>query len=380
MTEGRRLVVKFGGSVLRTGKDLAEAARLVVEAPAEEKLVVVSAPYGVTNQLAGLTSELPLKIDPADSAQLLSFGERISAHLLTALLRARGASVRHVAPEDPEWPIWTRGGSIDATIDPARSRERAGSRLRPLLARSIVVVEGFLGREGERVTTLKRGGSDTSALALATFLEATDVVLVKGAAGVQSADPRVVPDARTLPDIDTRELSELVHAGLPVVAREALAYLGDGRMRVRVIPFGPPLLGGSGTAVRSGPTDLGRPTGADEVTFGSVTAMLGERPDGLAELVRVLGERPWFGLSASSTSVSVFVPEPEVRSLVQALHATGAFRAVTSRTGVAGPRAERSAEREARTYPVPGRRDSWLPDVDGRPLHRGAKRSGEADA
>ena len=146
----RRLVVKFGGSVLPSGAAVAEAARLFMEAPVEERLAVVSAPEGMTDRLVRFVDEVPHPIDPSDEAKLVAYGERISARLFTAILRSRGVSVRLLEPEDPDWPILTRGGSVGAEIDPAPSRERAVAVLRPLLRTQAVVICGFLGRQGRR--------------------------------------------------------------------------------------------------------------------------------------------------------------------------------------------------------------------------------------
>ena len=211
----RRLVVKFGGSVLPSGAAVAEAARLFMEAPVEERLAVVSAPEGMTDRLVRFVDEVPHPIDPSDEAKLVAYGERISARLFTAILRSRGVSVRLLEPEDPDWPILTRGGSVGAEIDPAPSRERAVAVLRPLLRTQAVVICGFLGRQGGQVTTLRRGGSDTSALALGAFLEATDVVLVKDVPGVLSADPKVIPEARPIAELSAGDLAELVRSGSP---------------------------------------------------------------------------------------------------------------------------------------------------------------------
>ncbi len=348
----RRLVVKFGGSVLTDGAAVAEAARLLIEAPAEERLAVVSAPQGMTDQLLRFVDEVPHPIDPSEEANLVAFGERISARLFTAILKSRGVPVRLLEPEDPDWPIRTRGGSVGAEIDPGPSRERANAVLRPLLKDHVVVICGFLGREGGRVTTLRRGGSDTSALALGAFLEATDVVLVKDVPGVLSADPRVVPEARKLPEVSAGDLAELVRSGSSIVAREALEYLNAGP-RVKVIPLGPPLLDSAGTWVRPGPLDRAPPgPTADRAAAGSVTVVHDLGSDGLGVLGREISNRLWLGLSATPNSITVYLPEPEVVPLVRSLHATGAFTAITSRTGLS-VRVDRSSSAIDRPGPAP---------------------------
>ncbi|HEV2520598.1 MAG TPA: hypothetical protein VGX00_08325 [Thermoplasmata archaeon] len=330
----RRLVVKFGGSVLTSGAAVAEAARLLIDAPAAERLAVVSAPEGMTDRLVRFVDEVPGAIDPSDAANLFAYGERISARLFTAILRREGVPVRLLEPEDPDWPVLTRGGSVGAEIDPGPSRERAIATLGPLLREQVVVICGFLGREGGRVTTLRRGGSDTSALALGAFLGATDVVLVKDVPGVLSADPRVVPEARPIAELEAGDLAELVRSGAAIVAPEALEYLNAGP-RVKVIPLGPPLLDSAGTWVRPGPLDRGSSRLAvPGEAMGSVTVVLASDGQGLRAVSEAIAGRRWLGLSSTPNTVTVYLPSPDVVPLVRALHATHAFTAVTSRSGL----------------------------------------------
>jgi aspartokinase len=330
----RRLVVKFGGSVLTSGSAVAEAARLTMEASAEERLVVVSAPEGMTDRLVQFVDEVPYPIDPSDEANLVAFGERISARLFTAILRSHGVAARLLEPEDPDWPVATRGGSVGAEIDPGPTRERSVELLGPMLREQVVVICGFLGREGGKVTTLRRGGSDTSALALGAFLQATDVVLVKDVPGILSADPRVIPDARPIAELRAGDLAELVRSGSPIVAPEALEYLNSGPS-VRVIALGPPLLDSAGTWVQPGPLDRATPALSKSTdAIGSVTVVVEEGTNGLKVLSERVEGHPWFGLSATPNTVTIFLPESEVLALVRALHATQSFKAVTSRTGL----------------------------------------------
>ena len=332
----RRLVVKFGGSVLSSGARIAEAARLVMEAEADEKLVVVSAPHGMTDQLASLVDEVPHRIDPADRASLLAFGERISARLFASILESQGVRVRRVEPEDPAWPIWTRGGSLNATIDVEASRQRAQERLAPILRTHVVVVCGFLGREDDAITTLRRGGSDTTALALASFLDASDVVLVKDVPGVLSADPDLVPDARPIPELAAAHLAELGRSGARVVAPEGLRFL-NGDHRVRVIGFGASLLESAGTRVHAGPlpaVPLGGTSLPEGPGTGSVTVVFDEWGHAFRAVREALIGVPWLSVSATPNSMSIFLPEAEVMPLLRALHASDVFKAVTSRVGL----------------------------------------------
>lgn len=328
-----RLVVKFGGSALASGAGLAVAARRLVETPAEWKLAVVSAPKGMTDRLVELVDGVDPPVPPAVRSELVAFGERVSARLLTAALRGLGVPVRCLEPEDPGWPIVTRGGQVDAEIDVEGTRARCRESLRPELDRSIVVVCGFLGRQGDHVTTLRRGGSDTTALALANFLDATDVVLVKDAPGIATADPRTVPGARGLPRLEVDALRELARNGARVVAEEALAF-HDARVRFRVVPFGAPLLEGEGTEVVPAPTAPGASPAPAGIAAGSVTVVLGDRGRGLRALADVVAGPGWLGLSATPRALTLYLRADEIEGTVRSLHDSGAFASIASRAGL----------------------------------------------
>ncbi len=249
MSAADLLVVKFGGSGLATAERIVEAARAVRDHPARGKLVVVSAPGTTTDRLWETLRRSGDSLDPADMASVLSLGERLSARLLAAVLRSLGVAVVEVEPEDARWPIVTRGGSLGARLDFDASRARAIAGLRPLLDEgATVVVCGFLGTEDGHVTTMSRGGSDTTAVALGRALDAREVLLVKDVPGVFSDDPRQVPGARRLPEVTVEFLRGVARRGGRIVALEALDHLGPGPV-VRIVPRGPSLLGHAGTTV-----------------------------------------------------------------------------------------------------------------------------------
>lgn len=351
-----RLVVKFGGSVLAGGAEIVEAARLVANCPADERLVVVSAPLGMTDRLLSLVEGAGERIAPRARAEVVASGERVSTRLFAAVLEELGERVRMIDTHDAAWPILTRGGPIDATIDEAASRRRAHTRLRPLLRRSIVVMPGFLGREGAATTTLRRGGSDTSALALGSFLEAEDTVLVKDVPGILSANPKLVEGARALSSVDAQELETLVRSGARVVAEEALRFI-DGSRRVRVIPFGQPLLGRGGTAIapsRPGPSDAARSSGPAAPTAGAVTMVMRHPEEALRALASELGERRWLGLSATPSAVTVYTDESEVVPWIRRLDRLRAFEAVASQTGLELSAASSAEPGNDGTRPVVG--------------------------
>ncbi|HRR26840.1 MAG TPA: aspartate kinase, monofunctional class [Acidobacteriota bacterium] len=147
---------------------------------------------------------------------IASFGERLSIRVFTAVLRERGIPAECV---ESTQLIVTDDHFQAARPDLVATRARVQDRLVPLLEEGkVAVVSGFLGATPEGVTTtLGRGGSDYSAALLASALDAGEVIIWTDVSGVMTADPRVVPEARTIPELSYRELAELAYFGAKVL-------------------------------------------------------------------------------------------------------------------------------------------------------------------
>ncbi|MGI0151516.1 MAG: hypothetical protein ACREC5_06240, partial [Thermoplasmata archaeon] len=241
--------MKFGGSTLGASDRIAEAARRVAESDPPPSAVVVSAPGELTDTILGLAVGPPAA-DSAPLARALALGEALGASLMAAALQARGVPVRLVLPGEADWPLLARGDPLRAEIDLDLSRPRA----RRLLTSDgpIVVLPGFVGIDagtGE-VSTLGRGGSDTSAVALGRLLGRSEVILVKDVPGVLEADPRLVPEARPLSELSVEEMDALARGGASVVAASALAYMSE-EILLRVIAIGEPFDRPTGTVIRA---------------------------------------------------------------------------------------------------------------------------------
>jgi aspartokinase/homoserine dehydrogenase 1 len=177
---------------------------------------------------------------------LLSRGERLSARIIAAVLAHTGMKSRYV---DACELIQTDENFGRASPDFARTDRQAQRVLNPILGRQITpVVPGFIGAapSGD-VTTLGRGGSDLTATLLARALGASRVLLWKDVPGLLTADPRVVPDARVIPQLHTREAAELAYYGAKVLHPRALIPLAGRRIALQVRPFADP--SSSGTTV-----------------------------------------------------------------------------------------------------------------------------------
>lgn len=227
-----RVVAKFGGTSLGTGERVERAAGSIAAAvEAGHDITVVASAMGSTTD--ELLQEITFEADSRDRAEIVSMGERISVRMLKAALAARDVDARFVEPGDERWPIVTdeRG-----EVDVAASRRRA-DELADATEGSVTVVTGFLAETADGdVTTLGRGGSDTTAVMLGRYMDADEVVIVTDVEGVMTGDPGVVEGARNVSRITVDELRNLSFRGAEVVAPSALVYKTEA-MNVRVVHY-----------------------------------------------------------------------------------------------------------------------------------------------
>jgi aspartokinase/homoserine dehydrogenase 1 len=208
-------------------------------------------------EVEALAQNVRLRRDltPRTTDHLMSWGERLSARLFTAALNQRGCKARYVDAVDV---VHTDDAFGHAAPDLSRTDRSAQRLLTPLLRRDVMpVVPGFFGStpSGE-VATLGRGGSDLTATLLARALGATHVNLWKDVPGLLTADPRVVSDARVIPQLHTREAAELAYYGAKVLHPRALIPLGGRDIPLRVRPFADPNSPGTEVSERVVPTQV----------------------------------------------------------------------------------------------------------------------------
>jgi aspartokinase/homoserine dehydrogenase 1 len=217
----------------------AALARALSLSPGAEKelLGYIDAAFAELKPLAapGLLRD----VTPRTTDYVVARGEQLSARLFTAALEAAGCPAAYV---DPGSVIKTDATFGRAAPDLTRTERAARKILRPLLARGVVpVVPGFLGATPDgQVTTLGRGGSDLTATLLARALHTSEVSLWKDVPGLLTADPRVVPDARVVPQLHVREAAELAYYGAKVLHPRALIPLVKRNIAVRIRPFAHP--------------------------------------------------------------------------------------------------------------------------------------------
>jgi aspartate kinase len=213
------IVQKYGGSSLANADRIRNAARRIAEALASghQVVAVVSAMGDTTDELIGLARELAAEPDAREMDSLLSTGEQVSASLMAITLRGMGQ--RSVSLTAAQAGIHT-----NRLFTRARITEVRADRLRRELEHGRVpIVAGFQGVTEELdVTTLGRGGSDTTAVALAAALGARRCEIYTDVEGVYTADPRVAPEARCLPEISYEEMLELAQLGARVMHPRAV--------------------------------------------------------------------------------------------------------------------------------------------------------------
>ena len=227
-----RVVAKFGGTSLGSGDRINRAADTIAAAVEDgHELAIVASAMGSTTD--ELLDEITFEADPEDRAQIVSMGERTSVRMLKAALKARGVDARFLEPGSPDWPVVTdEYGEVDVETTRERAQSVAAS-----LEEAVPVITGFLaeGPDGS-VTTLGRGGSDTTAVMLGKYMDADEVVIVTDVEGVMTGDPHVVEGARNVGEISVDELRNLSFRGAEVVAPSALSYK-DSSLGVRVVHY-----------------------------------------------------------------------------------------------------------------------------------------------
>src|SRR5437879_6501265 len=214
-------------------------AALVRSGPrADELLRTIESAFAEVEPLAaGL--RVRRELTPRTTDYLVARGEHLSARIVAAALDTAGCPAAYVDAVDV---IHTDGTFGNASPDLGRTQRSARRVLRPLLAKGVVpVVPGFLGAapDGQAVT-LGRGGSDLTATLLARTLGAREVSLWKDVPGMLTADPRIVPDARVIPQLHVREAAELAYYGAKVLHPRALVPVLRRNVAVRIRPVAEP--------------------------------------------------------------------------------------------------------------------------------------------
>ena len=226
------IVQKFGGTSVGSAERIVNVAKKVGEFrdQGHDVIVVVSAMSGETNRLTELAREISPQPKPRETDVLLSTGEQVTIALLAMALESEGYKA-----------VSFTGGQIKILTDDfhtkARIKEIETTSIRnEISSGKIVIVAGFQGVDSKgNITTLGRGGSDTTAVALAAALYADECQIYTDVKGVYTTDPRVVEDAKLLSNITFEEMLELSSLGAKVLQIRAVEFAGKYKVPLRVL-------------------------------------------------------------------------------------------------------------------------------------------------
>ncbi|WP_294328526.1 aspartate kinase [uncultured Sphingomonas sp.] len=227
-----RIVMKFGGTSMagiERIRNVAQRVKREVEA-GNQVAVVVSAMAGDTDRLVGFCREASALYDPREYDAVVSSGEQVTSGLLAIALQAIGVPARSWLG----WQLPIRTSDAHAT---ARIESIDTTALDESLAKGeVAVIPGFQGvTDANRITTLGRGGSDTSAVAMAAAMQADRCDIYTDVDGVYTTDPRIVPRARKLARVTYEEMLELASVGAKVLQTRSVGLAMKEKVRVRVL-------------------------------------------------------------------------------------------------------------------------------------------------
>ena len=226
------IVQKYGGTSVGSAERIKNVAKRIAQTRAEghDVVIVVSAMSGETNRLVALAHEMQEFPDPREMDVVLATGEQVTIGLLAMALKNIGVDAK-------SYTGWQVAVQTDNAHTKARIDHIDGDKIHAdLKAGKVVIVAGFQGitAEGD-ISTLGRGGSDTSAVALAAALKADECQIYTDVDGVYTTDPRVVPEARRMSTISFEEMLELASLGSKVLQIRSVEFAGKYQVRLRVL-------------------------------------------------------------------------------------------------------------------------------------------------
>ncbi|MCH8551597.1 MAG: aspartate kinase [Natronospirillum sp.] len=225
-------VQKYGGTSVGSIERIEAVADRVKKTrdSGHDVVVVVSAMSGETNRLVGLAQQISPEPTPREMDTLLATGEQVTIALLSMALHRRDCPAR-------SFTGWQAGIKTDSAHTKARIQQiDVGSMQQELAAGRVVVVAGFQGvDDADNITTLGRGGSDTTGVALAAALKADECQIYTDVDGVYTTDPRVVPEARRMAQVTFEEMLEMASLGSKVLQIRAVEFAGKYNVPLRVL-------------------------------------------------------------------------------------------------------------------------------------------------
>ncbi len=313
----KTIVVKFGGSSLADHERLLRAVVAVVnEAKKGTRIAVVVSAMGKTTDVLMTTAKNASngKLDKKDLDDILSMGERTSIRLFSTALRTNGAESCYFDPIDSNWPIITDSAFQNANPILKDCEKNIRECVLPVMEKGVIpVVAGFLGKTKDgKITTLGRGGSDTTAFVLAEALGADEIVLVTDADGIMTGDPKILSNVERLKEIDVNTLVGLADSGAKFIHSKALKYKPK-NINVRVINHARGNLSEEGTLITGGlatelDAEIAHPFPVAEITV--IGNGISANPQIVQEMVEKTKRHSLLlGMSMNTNSVILYVSE-----------------------------------------------------------------------
>jgi aspartate kinase len=325
----RKIVVKFGGSSLADHERLLKAVNAVInEAKKGTHIAVVVSAMGKTTDTLLTTAKNTSngKLQKHELDDILSMGERTSVRIFAAALRNNGAPSRYFDPLDDDWPIITDAAFQNANPLLAECKIRIQKSVLPIVEKgTIPVIAGFVGRtKTGKITTLGRGGSDTTAFILAEALNADEIILVTDADGIMSGDPKIIANPQKLAEIDVTTLVGLADSGAKFIHTKALKYKPQ-NINIRVISNAQADLNKDGTVITGAlatelDVEIAHPTPVTEITV--VGQRISENPETILKMVETAKTHSsLLGMSMNQNSIILYVSQQQnTDRLVNQIH------------------------------------------------------------
>jgi aspartate kinase len=313
----KKIVVKYGGSSLADHEKLAKAVAAVAnEAANGTRIAVVVSAMGKTTDLLMNTMKNTAngKLEKHELDDILAMGERTSVRIFAVALRTNNVPSCYIDPLDERWPIITDANFSNANPLLEECEKRIRERILPIIETGTVpVIAGFIGRTLDgKITTLGRGGSDTTAFIIAQAINADEVVLVTNADGIMSGDPKIVVDPKRLPEIDVTTLVGLADSGAKFIHSKALKYKPQS-INVKVINHTKGNLSQKGTLITGAlstelDVEIAHPRSVAEITV--VGQGISEKPKVILDMMeKTEAQATLLGMSMNANSVILYVSQ-----------------------------------------------------------------------
>jgi aspartate kinase len=325
----RKIVVKFGGSSLYDHERLLRSVMAVVnEAKRGSKIAVVVSAMGKTTDALLTTAKNTSngKLQKHELDDILSMGERTCVRIFATSLRNNGVDAVYFDPMEDRWPIITDDIFQNANPDLNACSKNIQEYVLPLVEKSTIpVIAGFVGKtKNGKITTLGRGGSDTTAFLLAEGIGADQVVLVTDAEGIMTSDPKIIQAPQLLSTINVNTLVGLADSGAKFIHSKALKYKPKS-IDAKVISNAHNDLSREGTIITGAlawelNAEIAYPVPVTEITV--IGDGLSSNPQIITHIIEKVKETCMLlGMSMNTNSIILYVPQTEnITTLLNQIH------------------------------------------------------------